>query len=303
MVSLLDKRSGDIAVKGQSHLVFQVVALGRVGDVESVDHIGGISIHERPKQSVPNAQYVAVVAVRPRHLVVVVELVQVGRHHNPAERFVQAQRQRHIAVVPVGEEDSHDAVESIEGHRCPRHEHANERKGLAAHKVDGVVACPGRHVHVGVAVVHHVQPPHPLPIVQQVMDGVLGDEVQRHHRHQQLQPERHRHPVQQSKSGRRRPLEQPHSRRPKGHVDHHGGRQESQIGPRVLPTAAPAKQGPNRFHDEVGRHAHDDPPQLLPGRHRLKKQKELLQTHALNLQPLAVSCGDSLLAKSTAIRI
>ena len=216
---------------------------------------------------------------------VVVELVEVGRHHDPAQRLVQPQRQRHVAVVPVGEEDGHDAVEPVERHRRPRHDHADERKRLAADEVDGVVARPGRHVHMGVAVVHHVQPPHPLPVVQQVVDGVLGNEVQRHHRHQQLQPQRHGHPVQQPKPGRRRPLEQPHGRRPEGHVDHHGGGQERQVGPRVLPTAEPAaKQRPHRLHDEVGRHAHDDPPQLLPGRHRLKKRKELLQRHADNLR-------------------
>ena len=279
------RRGRDAPVERQSHLVLDVVTLRRVGDVEPVHHVGGVAIDEGAEQSVPDAQYVAVVAVRPRHFVVVVELVHVGGDYQPAERLVHCQRQRHVAVVPVGEEDGHDAVEPVERHRRPRHDHAEERKRLAAHEVDGVVARPGRHVHVGVAVVHHVQPPHPLPVVQQVVDGVLGNEVQRHHRHQQLQPERHGDPVQQPESGRRRPFEQPHSRHPEGHVDGHGGRQESQVGPHVLPTAeALAKQGPDRLHDEVDRHAHDDPPQLLPGRHRLKHRKELLQRHADNLR-------------------
>jgi len=73
--------------------------------------------------------------------------------------------------------------------------------------------------------------------------------------------------------------------RPEGHVDHHGRHQERHVGARVLPTAEPAaKQRPRRLHKEVGRHAHDDPPQLLPGRHRLKKRKEHLQTHAPKLR-------------------
>ena len=215
---------------------------------------------------------------------VVVELVHVGRHHQPAHRLVHGQRQGHVAVVPVGEEDGHDAVEPIKRHRRSRHNHADERKRLAAHKVDGVVARSGRHVHMGVAVVHHVQPPHPLPVVQQIVDGVLGNEVQRHHRHEQLQPERHGHPMQQAESSRRRPFEQPHGRRPEGHVDGHGGGQEGEVGPGVRPAAeAPAEQGPHGLHDEVGRHAEDNPPQLLPGGHRLEHRKELLQRHARNL--------------------
>ena len=217
-----------------------------------------------------------------------VELVHVGGHHQPTQRLVHRQWQGHVAVVPVGEEDGHDAVEPVERHRCPRHDDADERKRLAADEVDGVVARPGRHVHVGVAVVHHVQPPHPLPVVQQVVDGVLGNEVQRHHRHEQLQPERHGHPMQQAEPGRRRPFEQPHGRRPEGHVDRHGGGQEGEVGPGVRPAAeATAKQGPCGLHDEVGRHAEDNPPQLLPGRHRLEHRKELLQRHGRNLRHCA----------------
>ena len=74
----------------------------------------------------------------------------------------------------------------------------------------------GRHVHVRVAVVDHVQTPQRLHVVQAPMHAVLGDEVEDHDGDEELHP-----------GGRRKQMKQAHFVRGRPGKHAHGGRAET----------------------------------------------------------------------------
>jgi hypothetical protein len=148
-----------------------------------------VAIDKGAEEAVPHGKNISKVGVGPGALEVVVELVHVWRYEHVTERFVHPQGEFDVGMREVSEEDGANAVKKIVPRGNTSRNHCDQGKNFAYHKITGMVTRTAGSIKVRVAVMDHVEFPHPLHTVKDVVDKVLSNQLKQHNADEKLKPD------------------------------------------------------------------------------------------------------------------
>ena len=149
-------------------------------NVQSVLYFSRISDYQSAEESVPNRKDIAIVAVGPRTLEVVMEFVHVGCDENQTNGFIYPCRYGDIGVCRVSKKYGDDSVHQVKGEGRTDNQSGKQREEFPKHVISRMVTRSAGHVNLRIAVVHHVKAPHETNLVQKEMNEVLSDQVKCH---------------------------------------------------------------------------------------------------------------------------
>jgi len=154
-----------------------VIVLIHVG-IQSIDQLTVIDLDISAEQSVPEGEYVAIVSIRIRHAIVMVDMVHVGCAYDLVEDLVYPIREYDIGMIKLTEDDRSTLVQ----HHQPYGGTDYQGSHNSEHESDDTltrmmsIGCGG--VHMLISVMNGMKLPHPLHMVLHPVCYVSAYEIQ-----------------------------------------------------------------------------------------------------------------------------